>query len=340
MASNREGFNPLRPYYIPPTIGEAPDPAPSSGPSPGSFSRHGPGDRYASKARDMFSDMDYKDYLSDPSPSAVQTVRDLIDELLWKYTSVLMAQPFEVAKTVLQVRSHEDAGVPGNGIGASSSSASTPRLEKRQSSYGAHGGSSHDYDYQEESDSDPDEPAYFTSNVPPTPTPSQRARRGQHDSASVDSSRPASGKGPVSSSHLNIRLPDSITEVIGQLWQKEGAWGVWKGSNATFLYTVLSSLLENWSRSALSAVFNVPDMGVKDDLDRLIDIASPYPWASLGVAAAAAVATGLILAPLDMVRTRYVVPPSILRNLEEGSRWRGTGRLTLTFSLSGVQGYW
>lgn len=97
-----------------------------------------------------------------------------------------------------------------------------------------------------------------------------------------------------------------MLEVISQVWQKEGAWGVWKGSNATFIYTVLSSLLEDWSRSLLSALFNVPDLGVKDDLDRLIDLASPYPWASLCVAAAAAVTTGLILSPLDLVRTRYV----------------------------------
>jgi hypothetical protein len=95
--------------------------------------------------------------------------------------------------------------------------------------------------------------------------------------------------------------------VIGQLWGKEGAWGVWKGSNAAFLYTVLQSLLENWGRSFLSAIFNVPDMGVREDIDRMIDIASPYPWASLFVAAAAAVATGLALSPLDLVRTRYAL---------------------------------
>lgn len=92
--------------------------------------------------------------------------------------------------------------------------------------------------------------------------------------------------------------------MIGQLWHRDGAWGVWKGSNATFLYTVLQSLLENWSRSFFSAIFNVPDLGVKEDIDRLIDIASPYPWVSLFVAGAAAVATGVLLSPLDLVRTR------------------------------------
>lgn len=80
---------------------------------------------------------------------------------------------------------------------------------------------------------------------------------------------------------------------------------MWKGANASFLYTVLQSLLENWSRSLISALFNVPDLGLRDDIDQLVDIAAPYPWASLFVAAAAAVATGLILSPLDIARTRY-----------------------------------
>ena len=114
----------------------------------------------------------------------------------------------------------------------------------------------------------------------------------------------ANKKQTLPSHCLDIKRADAITDVIGQLWQKDGAWGVWKGSNATFLYTVLQSLLENWSRSFLSAVFNVPDLGVKDDLDRLVDIASPYPWVSLFVAAAAAVTTGVLLSPLDLVRTR------------------------------------
>lgn len=117
------------------------------------------------------------------------------------------------------------------------------------------------------------------------------------------SPRPA--KRPVTAEqYLNLTRSDAVLDVISQLWGKEGAWGVWKGSNATFLYGVLQSLLENWSRSFLSAIFNVPDLGVKDDIDRLIDIASPYPWASLFVAGAAAVATGVLLAPLDLVRTR------------------------------------
>ncbi|EFQ34933.1 hypothetical protein CGRA01v4_04138 [Colletotrichum graminicola] len=302
MASHREGgVNPLRPYYKPPTIGEPSDPTSASS-APNPFARHAgnaTSERYASKARDIFSDIDYKDYISEPSPSVVQTVKDLVDELLWKYASVLTAQPFEVAKTVLQVRSHDDVTMGAPAASAAATPLATPVSERLQSQYGSAVFSEGD------SDSDLDEPAYFTSNAPVTPTPSYR-----HRQSSPSPPHTPAPKQPVPPYHLNIRRSDSLMEVIGQLWQKEGAWGVWKGSNATFLYSILSSLLENWSRSALSALFNVPDLGVKEDIDRLIDIASPYPWASLCAAAAAAVATGLILAPLDLVRTRLIVTPT------------------------------
>lgn len=152
-----------------------------------------------------------------------------------------------------------------------------------------------------DSDSDLDEAAFFTSHQPRAPSPNFSRSRGPRHATSHQS--PQTPK-PIPAHQLALRTPDSVLEVIAQLWQKEGAWGVWKGSNATFVYSVLQSLLENWSRSLLSALFNVPDLGVKNDMDRLVDIASPYPWASLFVAAAAAVATGLILAPLDLVRTR------------------------------------
>jgi mitochondrial fusion and transport protein UGO1 len=296
MASNREGVNPLRPYYIPPTIGEPSEPLPTSSPNPFA-TRNATSGQYASKARDIFSDLDYKDYISEPSPSVIQTVKDFVDETLWKYTVVLLAQPFGVAKTVLQVRSQDDLGSLGL-------SPVTPEpLQRRTSNYG---GSSHGFEYAD-SDSDADEPAYFTSNMPTTPTPSYPRNHSTRRVYSPLQSPRITKELPTPAHVLDLQRPDSTRVVIGQLWQKEGAWGVWKGSNATFLYTVLQSLLENWSRSCLSALFNVPDLGIKDDIDRLVDISSPYPWASLMVAAAAAVATGLILAPLDIVRTRLAL---------------------------------
>jgi fusion and transport protein UGO1 len=122
-SSSRQGVNPLRPYYIPPTIGDQAT-QPSNIPGPTAFSRTTPSPsssspspshasppgQYASKARDIFSDLDYKDYISDPSPSVIRSVKDVVDELIWKYSSVFLAQPFEAAKLLLQVRAQDDLG--------------------------------------------------------------------------------------------------------------------------------------------------------------------------------------------------------------------------------------
>ena len=101
MATSRDTPNPLRPYYIPPSIGLPPDttanntaPPSHSPPSKPSFGTH---------ARDILSDLDYGDYLSDSSPSLAEMAKKLVDEAIWNYTTVLLAQPLEVAKTVLQV---------------------------------------------------------------------------------------------------------------------------------------------------------------------------------------------------------------------------------------------
>ncbi|CAI6096415.1 unnamed protein product [Clonostachys chloroleuca] len=296
MSTSREGVNPLRPYYIPPTIGERSEVISSPSPNPFGTSNATKSLNYASKARDVLTDIDYNDYLGDTSPTVVQNVKDFIDELIWKYSSILMAQPFEVAKIILQVRDQDEKA-------ALTSPTGTDMLKKKTSS---HGGSIYDMG---ESDSEGDEQSFFTSNMPETPTPLHPKSRQRNRSVSPAKSQTL--KTPtISENYLDIRRPDSLMGVCSALWQKEGIWGVWKGTNATFLYTVLQSVLENWSRSFLSAIFNVPDLGVKEDIDRLVDIASPYPWASLFVAATAAVATGVLLAPLDLVRTRLVMTPS------------------------------
>ncbi len=114
-ATTREGPNPLRPYYIPPSVGLPPDPLPP-------YNKTGVGDSsargiagarsrssFSSSARGILSDLDYSDYLGDGAPSAGNIGKQLLDQALWKYTSVLLAQPFEVAKTILQCHLVETA---------------------------------------------------------------------------------------------------------------------------------------------------------------------------------------------------------------------------------------
>lgn len=103
-STSRDAPNPLRPYYIPPSIGLPPSDAPASGNTSGRSS-------FPAAARELFSDIDYEQYIPDRSTGSsgggdgdgiVDMVRRIADQAIWNYTSVLLAQPFEVAKVVLQ----------------------------------------------------------------------------------------------------------------------------------------------------------------------------------------------------------------------------------------------
>jgi fusion and transport protein UGO1 len=100
--SSREGINPLRPYYIPPSGLSPASNAPPEVLSPSSAQVFG------STARDLMPDLDYTDYL-EASPSVSDWIRDALNRALARYTKVLTAQPFDVAKTILQVYVVPDA---------------------------------------------------------------------------------------------------------------------------------------------------------------------------------------------------------------------------------------
>ena len=125
MSTVREP-NPLRPYYIPPAVGLPPDPIGNTSATPSTGGRYvspGPTTSVGSSTRNLLSDLNYSEYLSDSSPPVKDLIKRLVDQLLWKYTSVLLAQPFEVAKTVLQVHHGEE----GRKVNAQRSAAENMR---------------------------------------------------------------------------------------------------------------------------------------------------------------------------------------------------------------------
>lgn len=104
-----EGPNPLRPYYVPPSteptslvLSELSSPITSS--SQSVSSRVSTSTSLGSSTRNILADIDYSDYLSDTSPSPGEVGRSLLEHAFWKYTSIFLAQPFDVAKVVLQVQ--------------------------------------------------------------------------------------------------------------------------------------------------------------------------------------------------------------------------------------------
>ncbi|KAF1991146.1 mitochondrial carrier [Aulographum hederae CBS 113979] len=328
MPTSRDTPNPLRPYYVPPSIGPEPNASASHSNTTYTYSTHTtsssthprasfaapPASKpsFGTSARDILSD--YGDYLPDQSQpfELAGMAKKLMDQAIWNYTSVLLAQPFEVAKTVLQVHLAAQQQLDA--------ALQTPRggARSRQSSYK---GSSRRYadEYSsEDEDSDNDSPSYFTSAAPASTSYSSRSpssRRRQtppsrsHSLTPTPSSSSRHRQDASTTHKLELRRPDSLFEVLGQLWQREGAWGVWKGTNSTFVYNVLSRTIESWTRSLLSALLNLPDPGLSGNsaVGGLDIVESPNPLLSLFVAVGAAGIAGVVLAPLDLVRTRLLL---------------------------------
>ncbi|KAK4868183.1 hypothetical protein LT330_007381 [Penicillium expansum] len=281
MAS-REGINPLRPYYIPPSGLSPASNAPPEVASPSSAQVFG------STARDLMPDLDYADYL-EASPSVSDWVRDTLNRALIRYSKVLTAQPFDVAKTILQVYVVPDA---------------TEEQWDRNSSPGAEGSS-----YDSDSESSDDETSYFTSAAPPTPTPSTpRSRKSRHHITDRSGYiRPESAALPKHA--LSLKNSDSLTEVLSQLWSSSGPTSLWKSSNTTFIYSLLLPTLNTFIRSLLTAIVGLPEEDISMSMTADILTASS-PLATLVLSFISSSLSALILAPIDTARTFLMLTPA------------------------------
>ncbi|KAI9726026.1 MAG: mitochondrial fusion and transport protein ugo1 [Chrysothrix sp. TS-e1954] len=326
LRPSSEGPNPLRPYYRPPSIGIPPSNEPTSTTSANGHNASS-NSTFGSSARDMLSDINYNDLLGDSGATGSISIKGMLDQLAWRYSSVLMAQPFEVAKTVLQVRMAPTLREMRRAESKQSVSRKrqarslrTDEDERYRVDPQASASPSDDEEPSNSSEEDDDAPSYFTSTSPSQPShynshPSKRRHRHHQKTHSTTKRSSSISSDPDTQPwRLSLSKPDSLLEVLSQLWSLEGTWGVWKGANITFIYGLLLKTVETWTRSMLSAVLNLPDAGLIPGASTTVGgldiIDSPSPLLSLSVAVAAAGVASLVLAPLDIARTRLLITPT------------------------------
>jgi mitochondrial fusion and transport protein UGO1 len=291
MPEPRPGVNPLRPYYIPPSIGETSTPTPNVTAT---------ASKPLASSSFAFPDLDYSDYIPEASSSVTGSVKSLLDQAVWKYAGVLMAQPFEVAKMILQVRVAQEHD-----------------LDDIPSRAGSHV-SDRQQETEELADSSDEEPNFFTTNGPleqSTPSP-PRGRRGR---PSLPQSRTSSYRQPAappsSPDKLHLKNSHSLLDALSALSSSSGAFSMWRGTNTTFIHSVLSRTLETFFRSFLAALFGIaePDVLPPFTASALPDtsiLASSAPAATVLISTAATALAALMLSPVDAARTRLILTPS------------------------------
>lgn len=118
------------------------------------------------------------------------------------------------------------------------------------------------------SDSEFDSPSYFTSSAPISHTPTRipRGRRRRTSSSADGIPRvhpPQSPPAKSSNPHLlELKSSSSVLGLLSALWQTEGAWGIYKGTNSTYVHSILLSTITSFVRSFFSAFFALPDPGL------------------------------------------------------------------------------
>lgn len=319
MAPSREP-NPLRPYYIPPSVGPTPAvSAASQGPiKANATASTRQSSSFSSSARDYFPELDID--LKSTTSEAWTHTRSLFDTLAWRYTSVILAQPFDVSKTILQVALPPSAATIApsrktTGLGGSVRGRSGRPFDQAED----------DTDEGEDSDRSDDVPEYFSATAPRSRSPRKPKKTPPSDNLSQSPTpRPRNRREQDTDEFkIQIKKHESIMHAISALYNTSGAVGLWRATNTTFLYSILLRTTDSFIRGLLLAILGLPDIpgpdqgGLAPGLSMSggagfsgIDLSdSPNAIGSLIVVGLSSCITGLLLAPLDLVRTRLIVTP-------------------------------
>ncbi|WAQ85159.1 hypothetical protein PtA15_5A733 [Puccinia triticina] len=297
--------HPLRPYYQPsPRRAEHPPPThwlrpPSTSPAPatldGLLSPAPPGYLPARRASAVVPDYGLASLRPAPDPASLPVLlRAYLAAGLVAFTSTAIVMPFEVGKTLLQVQS-----IPA---------ADHPLLLPNPSSLHP---APDDYLDEDEEDDSLDTDSF--TQVKPALRPSIGSTISKRTISGSTSATRTRGEGEPGTWPEWV-LPVVVERGVGDMmraisrWRGEGFLGLWKGQLTACVIDKVSSKLQPVLLSALCLLSSSPSAATLP-LEH-----QAYPGLPLALSVGSYLATGLLLAPLDLVRTRLIVQSAQLRH--------------------------
>lgn len=206
----------------------------------------------------------------------LEVFKNLMLNFVKNYCKVLLSQPLEMVRLVLQV-GYFNFSLPK----ADQKDATYTRLKDNVENSAVP---------LELSESEEDEIDYFgLASIPSTSVhwslnsaPNQKVARNPHKIY------------PVSQHTVDI-----MTAIAA----KDGPFALFRGINASFIHYTLSHTIEAWVTGLFSPFLNIPDPFFLDLTH------STEPLKSLGLSVVACVLAGLVLMPLDLIKVRMMLTP-------------------------------
>ncbi|ODV88701.1 hypothetical protein CANCADRAFT_32220 [Tortispora caseinolytica NRRL Y-17796] len=223
---------------------------------------------------DYIDDIDYNDhYIADSAKSIISSAFRLG---IRRYMRVLISQPFEVSRTILQAECF--APPPAH--------ISKLRAITYPDQYAP-----------DEDEDDDDETSYFSNIDDSTTNPAARSPSSKHRKHHSDSR---------SNQNYDYRIAQHepyISSVANALWTANGPWGIWKATHISYMQGIMDSVLCAWVSGLASAMFGIPDPTVIGILE------TTRPFALIINRVLSKLASTLLLMPVDLIRTRIILSP-------------------------------
>ncbi|KAI5957736.1 hypothetical protein KGF57_003002 [Candida theae] len=275
--------------------------------------------------KNFISDLEFSEYFE------VNNMLELLKNLFWTmfkdYVKVLLAQPLEITRLVLQVgkfnfnAKKKDGKEKSKRLLDSTHSLSSSNASLRSGSAGPEPLGQHHH--QQLGFAEQDEPIdYFqpqsdsqvwanpnTTYEPPTPAP---------PSVSADKFVPPPIKRLSTKKRLRVYKiqPKSLhtIEIMSAIANKDSFLALFRGVNASYLYQVLTHMIEAYITGFVSPFLGIPDPFFLDLTH------SNDPFKSLWLSVSACVLTGLVMIPLDLIRVKFMITqPTSLALTNEAS---------------------
>lgn len=226
-------------------------------------------------------DLEFQEYFD------FNNLSELLKNLVWNfcknYCKVVVSQPLEMVRLVLQVGTFEfpkdtqKKSKPYSRLLQDSKELDTP-LETDISD-----NSDAEVDYFQS----PDKSIHIVKEKPSAKSTTKvRKQRSSNKIRNKNKIQPAS---------------KHTIDIMSSLVSKDGPFSLFRGINAAFIHQTLSHTIEAWVTGFISPFLGIPDPFFLD-LTHLTE-----PLKSLWLSVLACVLTGLVLMPLDLIRIRLMV---------------------------------
>ncbi|CAH7681225.1 mitochondrial carrier domain-containing protein [Phakopsora pachyrhizi] len=264
----------------------------------------------------------------------IRSFKNIINVGLMSFSSTAMVMPFEVGKTLLQVQYCPKP----NALSDLKEGEWDEEDEQGEDEEEEELDDSLDAGLEREDDQISN---YFIENKPKRPSignfSSTSSNHKSHPRSSTQfKSKPKSRRRALRKTHIKpdyilpIKITSGVTDMMRAIcqWRGEGLLSLWKGQLTTFTIDTLSSSIQPSILSILNILFNQSNLLHNNHLNSLnltnnstnslissISIQhQAHPTLPLCLSISSYLITGLILSPLDLIRTRLIVQSSQLRH--------------------------